>query len=668
MYKKNNPKTRSEEDVLEIGKLKEELAELKEENIKYKDQAGELKFQRLFDSMSIGCSIWKRYGDLFKLYDYNKAGEIMDSLKKSDIVGKTVDELFPDPEKKFSIINLFDKVISTGEPEFIDESSYIIEGRTVWRENHIYKLSKNELVVIFKDITERKKVEDEIRKFKMITEQAVHGNAIADMEGNLLYINKAFAGIHGYEPDELLGKSLSLFHTEEQLINVSRINKGLAENGSYGPEEVWHVHRNGSEFPMLMSGILLFDGQGKPQFLAATAIDISELKRSEQEKLKLKEQLQQAQKMEAIGTLAGGIAHDFNNILGVIMGYTEITLDNLANTKKVIGNLQRVMKASERAKEMVKHILTFSRKDKQAMISLNIGKVIRETVSFLRSTIPTVIEIKYSIEEDLGQIFGNFTQINQVLMNLCTNATHAMRENGGVLEINLKEVILDKDSSALVDLQPGLYQQLTVSDTGTGMKKEILERIFEPYFTTKVIDEGTGMGLAVIYGIVSSHKGTINVYSEPGKGTVFNIYFPVLEIAEDRNLSEDQQPAEMGDNEKILLVDDELYLVELMSQILENLGYQVDSRTSSIEALELFRTNPDKYDLIITDMTMPNMTGVKLADNIHKKKPDMPVILCTGFSETVNKNNFESLGISTLIMKPVVKKDLAEAIKAVLDK
>jgi signal transduction histidine kinase/ActR/RegA family two-component response regulator len=387
-----------------------------------------------------------------------------------------------------------------------------------------------------------------------------------------------------------------------------------------------------------------------------------------EERKTLESQLVQAQKMEAIGTLAGGIAHDFNNILGVIMGYTELNLNDNTNPKKRIKNLQHVMKASIRAKEMVQQILAFSRKDEKTMISVNVENIIKETASFLRSTIPTTIDIKFNFEKDSGQIFGNATQINQVLMNLCTNAAYAMKENGGVLEICLKKVKLDKGNSILSGLQSGDYLQLTVSDTGTGMSKEIVERIFEPYFTTKAVNEGTGMGLSVIFGIVKNHRGDIKVYSEPGKGTIFNIFFPKLDAVNKENIQIEVKQDIRGNNERILFLDDEKTLAELGTHILTNLGYHVKSITSSIEALELFTADPDKYDLVITDMTMPDMTGVKLASEIHKIRPDISVILCTGFSDGVNKENYKDKGISALIMKPVVKRELADAIRGVLDK
>ncbi len=536
----------------------------------------------------------------------------------------------------------------------------------------------NGVIANYRDITERKQVEEKLREseffFKESQRAALIGSYQSEFYPRDVWITSEVCDdIFGI--DDTYEKTVKgwteLLHPESADEMISYVTDEVIGRGIPFNKEYKIVRHSDSETRWVHGlGVTIEDKTGRTTGLIGTIQDITEKKDIEIEREKLKNQLQQAQKMEAIGTLAGGIAHDFNNILGVIMGYTELTMDDLTDTKKVIINLQRVMKASERAKEMVQQILAFSRKDEQTMISVNIGEIIKETASFLRSTIPTTIEIKFNIEEDCGQIFGNITQINQVLMNLCTNAAFAMKEKGGVLEISLKEVVLDKESSILAGLQFGVYQQLTVSDTGTGMNQEIIERIFEPYFTTKDVDEGTGMGLAVIYGIIKSHSGDIKVYSEPGKGTVFNVYFPVPDSDNTEKLAstDTDQTAVMGNNEKILFVDDDVSLVELGTQVINRLGYQVHSRSSSIEALEAFKADPDKYDLIITDMTMPNMTGVKLASEIHKIRPDIPVILCTGFSSGINKDNYKVQGISALIMKPVIKRELAEAIRDVLDR
>ena len=532
---------------------------------------------------------------------------------------------------------------------------------------------------ILYDITERKLAEETLKNnqnfLNSIIEQSPFATWISDEKGTIIKCNVALTKLLNISEDQLIGK-YNVFEDkiaiEQGLMPKIRtvFEDGKTANFSIewdakeiGYKDSKKVHIEGTMFP-------IHDDKGNLTNVVDHWVDVSKRKQAEKEKMKLKEQLQQAQKMEAIGTLAGGIAHDFNNILGVIMGYTDLTLDDLSDTKNVIKNLQHVMKASERAKEMVQQILAFSRKDEQTMKSVSIGKIVKEVVNFLRTSIPTTIEIRFEKESGLPLIFGNKTQINQVLMNLCTNSAYAMKENGGLLNIELKEVMLEADDTESLKMKPGVYQVINVSDTGTGINKDIIDKIFEPYFTTKDTGEGTGMGLAVIYGIIKNHGGDIKVYSEPGKGTVFNVYFPVPDsgIIEKSTSTDSDQPEVMGNNENILFVDDEVSLVEMGTQMITNLGYQVQSRTSSIEALEAFKADPDKYDLVITDMTMPNMTGVKLAEKIHKVRADIPVILCTGFSNGINKNNYKAQGISALIMKPVIKRELAEAIKEALDK
>lgn len=533
------------------------------------------------------------------------------------------------------------------------------------------------MIGTIQDITERKISEIQIEKFRQVTEQSPSVYELYNMDGLQIEVNKAYETLWGF-PDgreQTVGKFNVLESKEVEdtglMVYIKKAFAGeIVTLPPYKFDPRGRTEADGvGRARWLNTKIYPLKGvNGKVTNIVITHEDISDKMYAEVENTKLQEQLAQSQKMEAIGTLAGGIAHDFNNILGIIIGYTELTMEDITDTSETLTNMQHVLKASIRAKDMVHQILAFSRKSTQAMEYVNIGKIIKETIGFLRSTIPTTIEIKHKIEKNLGLIFGNATQINQVIMNLCTNASHAMKDSGGVLEIILKKTILDGDDSIRIEIEPGEYQHLIVSDNGCGMEKSILERIFEPYFTTKKDGEGTGMGLAVIYGIVKSHRGDIKVYSEPGKGTVVNIYFPILETEKTEEISPELYDDVQGNNECILFVDDEKHLVDLGTIMLKKLGYKVESRCSSLETLEEFKANPDKYDLVITDMTMPNMTGIKLAAEIHKIKKTMPVILCTGFSNGINKNNFQSHGISSLIMKPIVRKEMANAIKNVLGK
>ena len=394
--------------------------------------------------------------------------------------------------------------------------------------------------------------------------------------------------------------------------------------------------------------------------------EINEREQAQEERQKLEEQLRQSQKMESIGTLAGGIAHDFNNILSAIIGYTELTLGILPEESDAKANLQRILAASDRAKELIKHILTFSRKSEKERKPILLNKVVEEVITLMRSILPTTIEIRRHIPAMENPVLGNKAEIHQVVMNLCTNAGYAMRKKGGVLQIDLKEIKVENGTIGRTNLEPGTYQQLTVSDTGHGMTPEIMERIFEPYFTTKK-EKGTGMGLSVVHGIVKNYGGSITVYSEPGIGTTFHIFLPVC-IEKEVGIDTDRTSVLLPGNESLLLVDDDPVLVDLGREMLKKMGYHVVTRTNSLEALEAFNTEPNRFDLVISDQTMPNLTGIQLAKEIRKKRADIPVILFSGFSEVVNEDNYKSQGINAFLMKPILEKDLALTIRNVLDK
>jgi signal transduction histidine kinase/CheY-like chemotaxis protein len=390
---------------------------------------------------------------------------------------------------------------------------------------------------------------------------------------------------------------------------------------------------------------------------------IEALNRSESERNKLEAQLRQAYKMEAVGTLAGGIAHDFNNMLASILGYTELCLNNVEKGSDMEENLQEVYIAGNRARELVKQILTFARQSEETPKPIRVSSILREVMKLLRSSIPANIEIRSDIQSE-ANVIGDPINIHQVLMNLATNANHAM-EKGGVLEFSTHEVHLDTQDAAAVDgLKPGDYLKLSVSDTGTGIDPDIIGSIFEPYFTTKLGGEGTGMGLAMVYGIVKKYKGGITVDSRPGAGTVFSVYLPMTLASDERELylAEDL-PMGQGN---ILLVDDELPVATVEKQILSRQGYSVTIQTGSVAALTLFRSNPNAFDMVITDMTMPEMTGDELALELLKIRPDIPVIMLTGYSQKMSEETALKIGIKAFAYKPIVKADLLKKIRDAL--
>ena len=401
-------------------------------------------------------------------------------------------------------------------------------------------------------------------------------------------------------------------------------------------------------------------------YLAGVAEDITEQKSLEEALTKTERQFRQSSRMEAIGTLAGGIAHDFNNILTAILGYTELALATVAKGSRTQRNLQEVLTAGHRAKHLVLQILAFSRQTGQGKKPTPIHMIIREALKLLRATIPSTIEIRQSLKTE-ATILADPTQMHQVIINLCTNAEYAMRETGGILKISLKDVEVTEDLARMISgLQVGPHVQLTVKDSGTGMTSEILERMFDPFFTTKPIGEGSGMGMAVAHGIITGHGGAIVVDSVVNKGTKIEVYLPTIPTPVWERVM-DHGPIPIG-KETILFVDDEETIVHLGKELLTQLGYTVEVYTNSVEALGAFRHDPHRFDLVITDQTMPVLTGEALSRELLQIRPDLPIILCTGFSHIMSAEKAKALGIQAYLMKPLAIRDLVPIIRHVLDK
>lgn len=396
------------------------------------------------------------------------------------------------------------------------------------------------------------------------------------------------------------------------------------------------------------------------------ATDISAVKFLEQERRQTEARLRQAQKMEAIGVLAGGIAHDFNNILSAILGFSELALDDANRGQSNPAFIGQVLRAGERARELVQQILTFSRQTESEAKPIQVQPILKEALKLLRASLPSTIEIESAIQCD-AVIQADPIQVHQVIMNLCTNASHAMRQCGGRLKVSLREETLSgEEAQQYPGLQTGRYLKMVVADTGHGIDPKNLEKIFDPYFTTKEKGEGTGMGLAVVQGIVHTCGGSVGVASTPGKGTIFTVYLPIIQQTSPAHMPHEYL-VPFG-REHILFVDDEAPLAELSKEMLERLGYRMTVNTSSAKALYLFEQQPDAYDLVITDMTMPGMTGDVLAERILALRPDIPVIICTGYSEKVTQEMIDRLGIRALIRKPLVRSDLGSAVRQVLDR
>ena len=521
------------------------------------------------------------------------------------------------------------------------------------------------------DITKRKQAENALReserKYSVLVQESPDAIISLDKKGNLLSFNSAAERKSGYSAEEVMGKHFARIG----VLAKRSIPKALKEfalviTGIERPPFELTIMRKDKSNLFMEANARLIKHKGEKAWVQVTLRDITDRKLVEAEKKRLETQLQQSQKMESIGTLAGGIAHDFNNILYSIIGYTELALDDAEGGTPLHDNLQELLVAAHRAGNLVKQILTFSRQVDQKLKPLKIQTVIREALKLIRSSLPSTIEINQNITDTCGLVMADATQIHQVAMNLMTNAFHAMEDQGGRLDVTLKEINLDMDDLKDPAMLPGSYVCLTVADTGSGIDKSVIDRIFEPYFSTKKKDKGTGLGLAMVHGIVKSYGGDIRIYSEPGKGSEFHLYLPVIQTQDETKETRVISPVE-GGKERILLVDDEEQIVRMSQQMLERLGYHVTARTSSIETLEAFRAAPDKFDLVITDTTMPNMTGIELARKLMEIRSDIPIIICTGFSEKISSDKARAMGIRGYVMKPVVKSELAKRIREVLD-
>ena len=523
---------------------------------------------------------------------------------------------------------------------------------------------------IMRDITAFKQAEDALReserRYQSIINASPDNITISDIEGHILMISPAGLTMFGYEREgEVLG-DLVTDHLAPEDLDRALSNMALKAQGILsGTDEYRGQRKDGSIFDIEVKSDFIRDDEGQPIRAVIVVRDITGRKQAEEERKNMQAQLQQAQKMEAIGILAGGIAHDFNNILGAILGYAEMAREDCSPESVTAGDLDEVILASNRAKDLVKQILAFSRQTEAQKIPLQPAAIVKESIKLLRSSIPTTIDIRQDIDSETGLILADPTQIHQIIMNLCTNAYHAMEETGGILFISLKNKVLTRqDLANLPHVQPGKFVELSIRDTGPGIPLEIREKIFDPYFTTKEIGKGTGMGLAIVHGIVKSYGGYITCHSQGGEGSVFHIVLPVIEGYADT----EKKPVEsipVG-TEHILFIDDEKILAKMAQSMLERMGYAVTVRTSSLEALTTFRNRPDSFDLVITDQTMPGMTGIDLARRMLQIRPDLPIILCTGYSSQVSEEKARSFGIKGFAMKPLARKDIAALIRKVL--
>jgi PAS domain S-box-containing protein len=653
-------------DFLELEKR---IQELEKQNNDHQQITRELldseeRFRALHDASFGGVSIHDK-------------GLILDCNQGlSDITGFTHEELVGMDGLKLIAPDSLDEVLRNIKTGY--DQGYEVEG--LRKDGSVYPLAikgknipykgKQVRVIEFRDITDRKQAEEALRKSELL-----HGKMVAnigdviviiDRKGIFKYQSPNITKWFGWDPEDVVGlHTLDLVHPDDREAVGGILENILLEPNAIANRECLFKCKDGSYKWIEFSGTNLLEDPDI-QGILVNYRDITKRIRAKEENAKLELRLQQAQKMEAIGTLAGGIAHDFNNILSVIMGYADLAKDDAPGGSDFHKEIDQIVIAAERARDLVKQILDFGRQTQAVCIPIQLQPLVDEGLKLLRSSLPSTISMVKDIDQDSGIILADPTQVHQILMNLCTNAYHAMGETGGILSVALKTVSVDAgDLNLKPHLIPGQYLKLTVSDTGVGIADDVIEKIFDPYFTTKEIGKGTGMGLAIIHGIMKHYGGAITVDSQLGEGSTFHVFFPVVE---DEALSgiETFKDVPRG-TERILFIDDEEILCDLGREILERLGYRVTVRHSSLEALETFQDTPEEFDLILTDQTMPDMTGADLAKRLLGIRPDIPIILCTGYSKLINEHSAKEIGIKEFATKPLTRGAIGGLIRKVLD-
>ncbi len=586
---------------------------------------------------------------------------------------KMTEEIYVNPEDR---ITFLERIRKKGRVENFEAQLKHKNGSTWWASTNAHVLKDDRgnmcgIEGITRNITEKKLAQEALSQSEAYLRTLIHTIPdlvwLKDEKGIYLFCNSKFERFFGATEKEITGKTDYDFVDKDLADLFRKYDKKAMEIGRPNMNEEEVVYADDGHHEMLETiKTPMFGKDGQLIGILGIARDITDRIRAEEKRKKLEDKLRQSHKMEAIGTISGGIAHDFNNILGIIIGNTELAMDKTEKWNPNRRHLDEIKKASLRARDVVRQLLNFSRKTDHEKKTIDIRPLIKDSMTLLRASIPTSIDIQMNIPDKLKAIKADPTQIHQVLINLCTNSAHAMEEDGGILKIDLSEVKIDTvTSTQFQDIPAGNYIQLSVSDTGPGIDPKIRENIFDPYFTTKEVGKGTGMGLAVVLGIVKNHNGAISAHSEEGKGSCFKVLFPTAagDLSNDNTLLE---ALPKGD-EKILLIDDEEALVEIGKILLEGLGYSVKTKTNPEEALDLLRSDPGQFDLIITDMTMPRLDGGRLIKEVLKINPKLPIILCTGFSNKIGYEGAIAIGARGFIEKPFDNKQLAASVRSVLD-
>lgn len=631
----------------------------------------EQKFAKAFrsspDAISITDQATGRY------IDANIGHEKIYGWTREELIGRTTLELnyYRDPVDRDRLIEAIRA--NGGSIRDFEIACYNRHRQpiTVTFSGEFIELNGNEcLLSVVQDITERKRAEQALReseeKFATAFRSSPYSLSISELDtGRYLDVNWGFERISGYRRDDVLGKTSFDLGIWNDPADRDELIRRLRIDGKVRGYELKFRNRL-RELRITRCSCDVVELGGKPCLLNVLE-DITEQRKAEEERATMEQQMRQAQKLEALGQLAGGIAHDFNNILTGVLAYTELAIIDSAEPAAVRQHLAEVGKAGQRARELVRQILAFSRQQVQARSPLRAHPIVAEAVSLLRSSLPSTIEIRTSIDPKAPVVLADATQLHQIVMNLCTNAAHAMRDRAGKLEVRFQAVQVDAATSAGVrGLRPGFYAALTVSDTGHGMDADTLKRSFEPFFTTKGPGEGTGLGLAVVHGIVEDHDGAITVESRVGEGTTFRIFFPEHVMLEIPTAAAPAESAR-GKGERILFLDDEKMIADSACKLLEHLGYRVSEFTDPQAAMTAFERAPGEFDLVVTDLTMPKHTGIEVARRMLAVRPDLPVLLASGYSGTWTLDKIRPLGLRALIAKPLTSSGIAAAVRKALD-
>ena len=631
----------------------------------------EKRYRSLFENMNAGFvlfeSVQNGHGipvDLI-IIDANEGFEHTTGLEIKNIRGKRLTKVLPGIENdEADWVGTYGMVALTGKPRQFEQGSELLG---YYYSINAYQAGPKKCAVTFTDITDRKKAEIERERLLMAIEQTEDIVIITAPDGKIQYVNPAFETVTGYNREEALSQNLRMLKSDKQDKAIYSDLWETITNGQSWKGRIVNKRKDGSLFTDESMISPVKDDDGNILNFVAVKRDITEQIRVNEEKASLEAQLVQAQKMESIGSLAGGIAHDFNNILSSILGFSELVKEDLSDDDTEINdNISEVIIAAHRAKELVQHILTFSRHSDVDKKMLLIAPLIKETIKLLKATLPASIEIRTFIESADVTVIGDSAQFHQIIMNLCTNASYAMEKNGGILTIVLEKITLAKtDIIEYPDLEQGIFYKLTISDTGQGISKKNINQIFDPFFTTKERGEGTGMGLSVVHGVVKEMNGIVTVKSKPGKGTSFHILLPAQKNRRTHDIFTEEKTIERNEG-RILFVDDDNSILRMADKKLKKAGYTMTVMNNSFEALELFKSSPKAFDVIITDLDMPNMDGIELANQILLENESIPIILCTGFSKGLTKEFLSEAGIHSILMKPVIMSELIKTINSVL--